>query len=426
MIGNYITNEVTLGGAKYLPTGRGLPTTRRAFLRRLDKGGGLYKDYAVLALYDGAQLLLAVLLVILGGGLAVQLSLFWWLLALGLTICSWLLAPFIFNPYQFAHTHFRADLGDWKEFFFDGKGRYWVEWYTKTRLLPGAGLRSSGVEIIKRGLFLGAWYTILNQKVHMLTVIFSGSSRLIFSIGLVAMPPIGMSLVACCILPALPSLWGQPGEPLALGWSALTVVLLDCLETILYLWKLICVKWWKSFAVGLLLKFCLLSFCLEICECAFRLHGGSPPAWLRVRINMWLHGHRMAQDIFVSSLILALLSVGAMCCGCDFCGLHNILVYRDPGGVHKNQQAQAVPQRGEGRDGFSTFTDLSPGYSTATPRRAVEADEPPEESELQMAREIEAGAPPSFSTTTPRRVVEADEPPEESEPRVGGAPPEEP
>ena len=105
---------------------------------------------------------------------------------------------------------------------------------------------------------------------------------------------------------------------------------------------------------------------------------------------MWLHGHRMAQDIFVSSLILALLSVGAMCCGCDFCGLHNILVYRDPGGVHKNQQAQAVPQRG--RDGFSTFTDLSPGYSTATPRRAVEADEPPEE----------------------------------SEPRVGGAPPEEP
>jgi len=74
------------------------------------------------------------------------------------------LAPFIFNPYQFAHTHFRADLGDWKEFFFDGKGRYWAEWYTKTRLLPGAGLRSSGVEIIKRGLFLGAWYTILNQK----------------------------------------------------------------------------------------------------------------------------------------------------------------------------------------------------------------------------------------------------------------------
>ena len=48
---------------------------RAADVSNLTPGGGLYNDYAVLALYDGAQLLLAVLLVILGGGLAVQLSL---------------------------------------------------------------------------------------------------------------------------------------------------------------------------------------------------------------------------------------------------------------------------------------------------------------------------------------------------------------
>lgn len=77
-----------------------MPTQRRSFLRRLDQGGGLYNDYAVLALYDGAQLLLAALLVIFAGGLAVEVSLYWWLIALALTICSWLLAPFIFNPYQ--------------------------------------------------------------------------------------------------------------------------------------------------------------------------------------------------------------------------------------------------------------------------------------------------------------------------------------
>ena len=48
----------------------------------------MYNDYAVLALYDGAQLLLAVLLVILGGGLAVQFSLFWWLGSKSLLVLS--------------------------------------------------------------------------------------------------------------------------------------------------------------------------------------------------------------------------------------------------------------------------------------------------------------------------------------------------
>ena len=80
----------------------------------------------------------------------------------------------------------------------------------------------------------------------MLTVIFAGSARMIFSIGLVAMPPVAMSILACCILPALP----RSGDPCGLGWSALIVVVLDAVETILYLWKLICVRWWKSFAVG--------------------------------------------------------------------------------------------------------------------------------------------------------------------------------
>ena len=61
---------------------------RAADVSNLTQGGGLYNDYAVLALYDGAQLLLAVLLVILGGGLAVQLSLFWWLGSKSLLVLS--------------------------------------------------------------------------------------------------------------------------------------------------------------------------------------------------------------------------------------------------------------------------------------------------------------------------------------------------
>ena len=59
---------------------------RAADVSNLTPGGGLYNDYAVLALYDGAQLLLAVLLVILGGGLgcpALSLLVAWKQVAVG-------------------------------------------------------------------------------------------------------------------------------------------------------------------------------------------------------------------------------------------------------------------------------------------------------------------------------------------------------
>eukprot|EP00438_Fugacium_kawagutii_P010166 Skav235858 [mRNA] locus=scaffold1693:278367:302523:- [translate_table: standard] len=173
---------VTLGGAKYMATGRGLPTTRRATIQagkvevkvvdgkevKEFKGQSLYTDYATAALYDGAQLLLGTVLVILGGGLDIgssaRWSLFWWLFALGMTICSWLLAPFIFNPYQFKCQHMCTDWWNWWDFFFANKGQNWKNWYEIERLQRDAGLRSSFVEIIKKAIFLGAWYTIFNQK----------------------------------------------------------------------------------------------------------------------------------------------------------------------------------------------------------------------------------------------------------------------
>eukprot|EP00913_Durusdinium_trenchii_P012210 g11468.t1 len=106
VIGANITREITLGGAKYKATGRQLPTHRAPFIG----SDGLYNDYAVMSLYDGAQLFLATILVMSTGGLAVDRSIFWsmfwWVFAVSLTIGSWLLAPFIFNPYQFTYTTF--------------------------------------------------------------------------------------------------------------------------------------------------------------------------------------------------------------------------------------------------------------------------------------------------------------------------------
>ncbi|CAJ1420701.1 unnamed protein product, partial [Effrenium voratum] len=270
---------------------------------------------------------------------------------------SWMLAPFIFNPYQFAHSHFMSDVKEWQDFFFAQRGAYWRAWYLATRLKVGSGLRGSGIEVLKRAFFIGCWYTILNQKVHMLSVIFEGGVRSFMTTMISALPPIGLSILACLILPPVLRASGclGHGEELQLGWAALVVVLLDTAECLMYLWKLVALSWWKSFCVGLLLKFSLLSLCIELVECAFRLKGsGGPPDWLKSSIKMWLYGHRMAQDLLISSLIFAVLCPGVLfdrcrtfLCGCEGCGLHNILIYRDPGGVHKTQAVRIHMQEGE-------------------------------------------------------------------------------
>lgn len=194
----------------------------------------------------------------------------------------------------------------------------------------------------------------LLYQVHMLTVIFEGTFRSAFSIALVVMPPVGMSIVICAVLPQVSQLCGCDDRELHYGWSALLVVLADLVETFCYLWKLLSLRWWKSFTIGILLKFSLLSLCLELVECAFRLKGSGAPLALRRRAKLWLYGHRMAQDLAVSSLIFGLLSIGtffdcikAKVCGCKGCGLHNILVYRDPGGVHKRQVIRRAQNAGE-------------------------------------------------------------------------------
>lgn len=466
-----------------------------------------------MSLYDGAQLLLALLLVISAGGLQVESAMLaklrWWLLAVSLTICSWLLSPFIFNPYQFTCKGWKEDFENWKKFFGDKGGDMWKSWYTE-RLCIDQPLRASSTEVLKRALFIGCLYTVANQKVHLLTVIFEGGQ--FQSIGMVIVPPIFATMIFIGALsvmgwflrcqeyqaqqqqdaeavhgiwtmewsgdanlmqtvareasnrtvrkrcgdvvsfgggeappvltqqdfplsftePEMPNPsclkwafekvhyqderiftlprpddaapwlenWLQaferhcednklmealayevrkkngdlllPGKAVTLEdfplsfrqkkelqlWlSMVLVTVLVPVETGLLLWKFHSMGWHKSFVVGILLKFSFLCVVMELIECCLHMKGSCVDKrrccpccqeclhGLRSSIKTWLYGHRMAQDFFVSSLILLVLSIGTAfdglrksCCGCEDCGLHNILIYRDPGGVHKRQE----------------------------------------------------------------------------------------
>merc|ERR1712216_203531 len=123
-IGSYVMHELRYGGATYVSTGRGLPTERRPFFTRCKNTfSGLYLDYAMLAYYDGVMLLGLAILIILARGISeagIQSSeLVWVFTCVGLTVTSWLYAPFLYNPYMFSPNSLWDDLKSWYAFFLE-------------------------------------------------------------------------------------------------------------------------------------------------------------------------------------------------------------------------------------------------------------------------------------------------------------------
>jgi len=206
-IGHYIVNEFRYGGAKYVATGRGLPTERRPFVGRWsDQGGswewgGLYLDYAAIAYYDGAMLFVGLAFVVAAGGIPSEAlsALAWVFFSCALVLISWLGAPFIFNPYQYQLDKFKEDARALRAFFLDDDGRNWLTWYRKTQLKSGPGLNRTLVDIAFFGLafIISAWYATVTLKIELLVSLFSEyhGHEALYATAL--LPPVFASLMFC-------------------------------------------------------------------------------------------------------------------------------------------------------------------------------------------------------------------------------------
>merc|ERR1719162_522846 len=400
-IGYYITQEVRWGGASYVATGRGLPTERRAIITNGSKGfEGLFLDYVNIAYYDGVLLLTGALLVVFAGGTDVMhvnsSDLAWTWLSLGLTLASWLYAPFIFNPYNFRATHFFNDVRSLGTFFFGMRGKHWAAWYDKTFLKPcqGVGRAMNDIGFLLSVFFLSTWYFTLNLKAEaLITVHADEDMRNAVHVGILV-PPIFTSFVYCALVVLVESLAGcstaatdglanaqqrvqttnqdkaaaarhkarQQGKDLEAGVaekqasspmlsegfplaiSALVIILLDVAEAAgglfpFYVWA----DWRKALMAGLILKWGLLSICVYLAEnmlplCVFRIS---------LPLGHWVRAHRMARDMIVSLvvvlpqlLIVALVAVNERLC--PGCGAHQLLIYRDPGTVERQEKVFEV------------------------------------------------------------------------------------
>merc|ERR1711871_591856 len=129
VIAFYISNEVLYGGAKYIATGRELPTHRRPFLGD-EKTQGLYQEFAEIAHYEGVRLM-ALIFGIFGLAIKdndVQWALAGWVVVCGLVIVSWLWTPYIFNPYQCDRHGVAKDRKLFWVFFVHDGSKAWKQW----------------------------------------------------------------------------------------------------------------------------------------------------------------------------------------------------------------------------------------------------------------------------------------------------------
>jgi len=130
-------------------------------------------------------------------------------ISLGLTVLSWLFAPFVFNPYQFARPHFWRDLRALAAFFLEDSGRHWVDWYGRTQLNPRKGFQTvNDIAFVLVAFFLAAWYGSVNLKMEAFESIFSEHGNQTMLYASVLLPPMGASSVYCIAIVALEALAG--------------------------------------------------------------------------------------------------------------------------------------------------------------------------------------------------------------------------
>ncbi|CAE7275989.1 FKS1 [Symbiodinium pilosum] len=398
IIGFYVINELRYGGAKYISTGRSLPTERRHFIRakpESDEFDGLYLDYAMQAFYDGLILLIASVMVVgLGGMSSVnvyrhRLSPVW--VCIGLTIISWLYAPFIFNPHQFARRQIEEDRRSLCAFFFKNCGRGWIRWYEECQLKPRTGLSISMLDFNFLFVFLGVsvWFAVVNHKVSMLQVIFSKHAFMEEVAALTLLPPVVFSMVFCmlatlgcsftsCIRRSCKSTLQSSWDQLRILLPALTpvVMLLQIAEAALCLDILRNTGRWKDYIAGFILKYLLLEVMIYLAEGLLRSRCARgrccQPAHGLQAVYFWVLTNRMFRDMITSTVIIVPLLIlsyfnSAFRRLCSSFDLHEFLIYRSTG--HRARRRSSVC--GDSESEISEPTSAETGAETSSSDEAA-------------------------------------------------------
>eukprot|EP00930_Biecheleria_cincta_P026993 TRINITY_DN18968_c0_g1_i1.p1 TRINITY_DN18968_c0_g1~~TRINITY_DN18968_c0_g1_i1.p1 ORF type:complete len:2088 (+),score=306.21 TRINITY_DN18968_c0_g1_i1:71-6334(+) len=173
----------------------------------------------------------------------------------------------------------------------------------------GQSYRSDPLSILAQVLFVGTWYTILNLKLHFLTVIYPGDAGVFGHVMKALFPPVVLSGAFCGAVCGYTWCTSSRKNYLQPKYSFFPILVLNALEIAWGLWEMYAVHWTKCVMTGLILKLSLLWTLIALTEtlfylkCLDRVH----PV-MRMSLKSWLYGHRILMDLVMSSTQLFVIS----------------------------------------------------------------------------------------------------------------------
>lgn len=309
LVAYYFRSTVSYGGAQYIPTGRGLATTRETFLK-------LFRTFTHSHWHDAFEMAFLFLFtsrIFFGWGFYICI---WF------SVVSWVFAPFLFNPRQFDNSNlafkdfleFTAWL--WKPF--GEKRDSWVVWDDQHQDVRRAS--SSLWMAVPSVRFLALICTtalMLNLAPPMDFSLTIGWFQWLLAL----LPPVAF-LVFCILVASFTVCLSENVSPIPFhALMSLLCVAVSCFEMSVLNW------WSETILVVLLHKYVALRWLMEACDdVAVHRIGGCSCAFLQNACRWWARSWRFVRDTIIGLFLCSL------CILCSFipclAPVHDLFLFR--------------------------------------------------------------------------------------------------
>jgi len=288
---HFITT-LTHGGAQYIPTGRGLATSRESFLT-------IFRSFAVSHMDDALEI---ALFLIFSNGYSYGLI---FNLCAGLTVTSWIVCPFLFNPWQFdTRTAVFKDLQAWRKWLHSDEPKAeqaWWAWAAGAQDMKRSRSRRWVVVPSIRLLTVACTGVLVGTLMPFPALPANGSFSEVMAwlrAVLVFLPPL-LHVVPCTIFAGV---YRKDSGKSLYAYLAVVAVIISLVELAFMDHPQLT---WRTLKCVLFHKYIALRLVLEVADdWSAHQYGGRCFSWFHHTARMWSLSWRFIRDSFLGYLLI--------------------------------------------------------------------------------------------------------------------------